>query len=249
MQQNPTLRPDKLDEEFGQYAEEIAIKRAEEELLVPNQLLSKSTLIERCKEALLKEFQTFRKSQTCGANLIKCALEELGITNPELFTDQVCGNIDRIANLQDLIAQDEKYYKDCMAKGMTLQAFAEVDDATMDVLYKAAKELLKQKRYDDAADVFSFLVGINRTTFAFWLGLAVSEFQRARYKEALALYSYICQAWPESADAYLAASRCYKALNDPVKAVRVLDDGLAALIGHPEYQRWQAIFIEEKNKV
>lgn len=246
MQQNPTVHPDSIDEEFRQYAEEMAIKKADEALLAPNQLLSRSALIERYKGELLKEFQAFRKSQTHGAELLKSALEELGTTSPELFSDQVCSDIDRISNIQELISQDEQYYKECMTKGMTLQEFAQVDNATMDLLYKAAKELIVKKRYDDAADVFSFLVGLNGNNFAFYLGLAVSEFQRMRYKEALTHYSFICQAWPESGNGYLGASRCYKALHDIDSAIKVLDEGLNALTGHPEHQKWKALFTEEK---
>ncbi len=247
MQQNPILQPDEIDDEFSLYAEDIAIKRAEEELLSPNQLLSKTALIEKHRRELLEEFQAFRKSQISGAKHLKCALEALGAKSPELFTDQVSSNIDRISNLGELIAQDVAYYRECMSKGMTLQAFAEVDAVTMDVLYRAARELLMQRRFEEAADVFSFLLSLNPHTFAFCLGLATCEFQQGHYREALRLYSAIYRAWPDRGEAYLAASRCFRALNDPQSAAQIVEEGLIALKDHPEYQKWKAVFTEENH--
>lgn len=235
MQKKPTLEGDSLDAEFQLHAQETAQKRAEELLIIPNQLLSKQALVERCKQELIEEFATYRKRQSRGVECLTKALTELSQERPQLFTGKVIEDINSIAALSE---QE-------IVEGVTLQELAHVDDTSMGVLYQAAKRIFEQKRFDDAADIFSFLMGLNRNTFAFCIGLANAEYQRKAYKEALSLYSYMCKAWPNNPVCYLSASHCHKALNEPDQAIAVLENARTAIAGHPDLQKWRSIFSEE----
>lgn len=235
MQENLNIKSDRVNVEFELHAQEVAERRVDELLVTSKPLLPKQALIDRCKKELIEEFITYRKRQNRGARLLTKALQELSEESAILFTDKVVNDIKSIAALSEEV----------IAEGVTLQELAQVDDTSMDVLYQAAKRVFEQKCYDDAADIFSFLVGLNHKTFAFSLGLANAEYQRKAYKEALLIYSSMCEAWPGEPACYLSASRCHKLLNNPDQAIVVLENACTMIAGHHDFQKWKSIFNEE----
>lgn len=220
--------PDKLELEFQAAALELAQKKAEDELMRPNQLLSKNMLIERFQKELEEAFLAKRKEQNHGATLLAASLEEIKKENPELFSDAVNEQISRLASLSEFIEKNEETFTKQLEEGGTLQDLVQVDQATMDILYLAARRLIDLKLFDDAADAFRFLIGLNPKKYVYWLGLAETEYRRKHFKEALEAFLLISEANPQDPTPLLAACRCCKETGQLDLALQLLDRAEAA---------------------
>lgn len=239
--------PDAIDREYLEAVKAFAEEKVTEELLIhPNSLLPRQALFERYRNEMQQEFATFRRRQTQGALKLAQSLTELTTVQPELFSEEVFDEIKQISMLADKIAADEAGYLEHIAKGGSLQQYADVSDATMDKLYYAAKYLYEKQLYDDAADAFYFLLGLNAEFTTFWLGLANAEFHRQRYKEALLAYDNAIQAESYNPLVHIAISQCYEALGDQDKAINTLEVGLAAAEANQEYANCKPSLEDEK---
>lgn len=238
---------DDIDKEYQEAATVSAEAKVTEELFIhPNSLLPRKALFERYLNEMQQEFATFRRRQTNGASKLAQSLSTLAEKEPDLFSQEVFEEIQQIATLSEKIANDEMGYKEHIDKAGSLQGFAGVSDATMDKLYEAAKYLYDQQFYDDAADSFYFLVGLNPEFTAFWLGLANAEFHRKRFKEALAAYNNAIQAESYDPAIHLAMSICYESLGEKVNALNTLEAGLAAADVNPVYTNCKPGLEEQK---
>lgn len=222
----PKEQPDNIDLEFQEAARRIAKKKADEEVYT-NKLLPMHALIERYQKELEQEFTTNRKERQHGAEVLAQSLEALKKETPDLFSEAVIAGIKRIAKLSESIAQDEQKFVALLAEGGTLQELAQVDDITMQTLTLGAKRLFDTRLYDDAADAFKFLTGINPKKYIFWHGLAHAEYMRTRYNEALNAFLVVSTANQLDSSSQLALSRCYEETNQPNKALEVVEQALA----------------------
>ncbi len=238
---------DDIDKEYQELAAVLAYARATEELIIrPNSLLSKKALFERYQNELQQEFATYRRRQTNGAIKLAQSLSELVQENPELFSEEVFEEISHIADLSDRIASDTQGYAEHIAQGKSLQEFAAVSDATIDKLYQAAKRIYEQQLFDDAADAFYFLVGLNAEISAFWLGLANAKLHQKSYKEALAAYDSVTQAPSYDPSVHISMSQCYKALGEYDNSINTLDIGIAFAEQNQEYAHCKSSLEDEK---
>ncbi len=228
--QGPDL-PDSLDDidmEYLQIATEVATNRAtEEQIMHPDGLLNQKSLFERYRQEMQQEFTNYRRRQQNGAAKLALSLQELIQASPELFSDKILQEIEKLAFLEGKIAKDNAAFTEHIAKAETLQELAEIDDAAINVLYLAAKRLYDEKAYDDAADAFFFLTVLNPLHVVFWLGFANSEFYLQNYNEALAAYKNVQEALPEDLTLRLALCHCYEALGDKENALKMIDLALA----------------------
>jgi type III secretion system low calcium response chaperone LcrH/SycD len=235
-------QPDKIDLEFQAIALDLAIKAAEDEMVMkPNQLLPKNVLIQRYQKELEEGFAAHRREEKQGSGALSRVLGEIKRENPDFLSQEDMEGIARLAGLKD-----EKRLTEHLANGGTLQELAQVSDSTMDKLYKAAKQLFDQGLFDDAAGAFTFLCGINPKKYIFWLGLAYSEYRRQRYKEAIDAFTLVCAANPQDPYAFLATSRCFEKLQEPEKALDAIEKGLKAGEQNPDFAQWADTFRQEK---
>ncbi len=248
--EQPKPQPDTIDLEFQKAAAEVASSRAEEDLLKSgNTLLPKNALLQRYQKELEQEFATYRKRQEHGALVLNQSLEELAKTAPDLFSDTVVAGITLISGLSELIAENREKFASHLSTGGSLQEFAGVDDATMDTLYLAAKLLYEKSLFNDAADAFAFLCGLNPKKYVFWLGLGFSEFHCKHYQEAVNAFLVIKDATPEDPSLPLTLSSCYVELGLLYKALEALDFTLLAIEGKEEYSDWIDVVKQEKMRL
>lgn len=222
----PKEQPDNIDLEFQETSRQLAKKKADEALYT-NKLLPIHALIERYQKELEREFTANRKERQHGAQVLAQSLEALKKETPDLFSEAVITGIKRIAKLSETINEDEQKFVAHLAQGGTLQELAQVDDTTIETLILAAKRLFDACLYDEAADAFKFLTGINPKKYIFWHGLAHAEYMRTRYNEALNAFLVVSTANQPDISSQLALSRCYEETNQPNKALEVVEQALA----------------------
>lgn len=237
--------PDKIDLEFQEAALSVAKKIADDEILKGHLLLPKDLLIQRYQKEFQENFATIRKELQHGAVVLAASIEELKKEASDYFSDEVLSGIKQIAALSERIAKEEGKFVAQIEGGGTLQEFANVDDTVMDTLYLGAKRLFDLGLYGDAADAFKFLISINPKKYIFWHGLAHSEYQRARYSQAVDAFKIVCEANSKDFASQVAASRCYAALGQSDKALYILEQTLLAGENEPQFGFWGDILREE----
>ena len=239
--------PDDLDKRFASCAHDLARKKLEEALVrQPNQLLPQKTLLERYTKELSQEFTSYKARQVRGASKLAFALEELAKEQPELFSADVIEGINRIGNLSSLAAKDEQTIITRLENGSTLQEIAQVSDEVIETLYQAAKRLYDKKLYDDAADIFGFVIGLNPSNYAIWLGLANAQYMLGNFQEAIIALENVCKATPNDPACHLTASRCYAELGQLDKAIVALELSLAAIKESQVCLDWKSGIEQEK---
>ncbi len=224
----------------------IATKVADELIAHPNSVLPEKALVERYQQEIKDQFAAYRRRQKNGAQVLSDSLEELSKENPELFTDEVLDALERIATLHEKVAQDKKAFSDHIAKGGSIQEFANVDNTTMDCLYQGARRLYLHNEFSAAGDAFLFLTGINPDTYVFWLGLANSDFELKNYNEALSSYEKVIEKNPLDPSYHIALSQCYEALGQKDRAINTIHLALESLKDQPDFAVWKPGLEEEK---
>ncbi len=240
---------EKLDEEWATIASTRAEKKAEEDMAIRNQLLSKKLLLERYQKEIEEEFRTHRKEQNHGAEALARSLEELQNESPELFTEVAIAGINRLSRLSEIISADEDGFSTHLQQGGTIQELAQVDNKTMDVLYLGAKRLFDLDLFDDAACAFSFLVGLNPKKYLSTLGLAYSEYRRKHYKEAIDAFLLVTEANQKDPSPLIAMGLCYEQTGQLEKALSSLDQALIASEGKQEHAHLANIIRQEKARL
>lgn len=102
-------------------------------------------------------------------------LEEL----KEFFIDFNAEKISKIASKVDALSEE----------GEVLQRLLGVEDETMHIYYECARELLDQKKKEEAANAFLFLTMLNPYVYDFWMGLGIAEQLREEHEHALKAFS------------------------------------------------------------
>jgi len=238
---------DELDREYLEAVTQLAKEKAADELaLHPNSPLSVEALFERYRTEMQQEFASYRRRQLNGASALSQSFNALVQEQPGLVSEDTPAEIEKIATLSDRIAQDEAAFKEHIANAKTLQEFAQVGDALINLLYLAAKRLYDQKAYDDAADAFFFLTGLNPSFSAFWLGMANSEFHRKNYNEALSAFLKVMEGSPQDPSVHLALCHCYEALGDKQSASNMVDLALKSVEENGQEQALKEGLEQEK---
>ncbi len=181
-------------------ADNLAELLANEESLQPNQLLPKRLLLERFQMEISQELELTRKRITNGSLALMDAI------NPEQEK--------KLSNFIDLLANRRQEFIEKLSQDKTLQEIASIDDATMEQLYLAAKNLYDQKNFSEAEDAFGLLTILNAANSLFWLGLGNCEYEQQKYKDALHSYSLVSITNPENYFCHIFSCRCYEALEE-----------------------------------
>jgi len=119
---------------------------------------------------------------------------------------------------------DEAYMMKHLDAGTPLQdLLGFTDEATLE-FYETAKNILEQKRYEDAMNAFSFLTAINPYMSDFWLGLGMSQQQKSQYEDALSSYNIATSLEGSKIFPYLIAAHCCMEIKDFDKALDIIGE-------------------------
>ena len=221
-----------LEGTFSDLARNLANILADKEMGHPNQLMSKTSFLERFQTEIRDELKGTQNRLKNGPISILHALIEL--QKDESQADQIIEDFGKLTNLASLILEDRQNFIDELARDKSLQDIAGISNASLEKMYKAAKYLFDQQRFEEAADAFGFLTMLNSQKFAFWLGLGNSEFQLKKYKAALWAYAFVCRVNPADYYSHIFSCRCYEALDELENAMNALELALYVLEDIPE---------------
>lgn len=116
-----------------------------------------------------------------------------------------------------------------------MQAVFGFSDRAIRGFYEAAKQLLEQKRYAEAADAFLFLTYIAPHIKTFWLARARSERLNYSADQAIALYVVALSFDEADEQIYMECVRCCLEAGRKDEAVQILDMALRYCQKHSSY--------------
>lgn len=101
-------------------------------------------------------------------------------------------------------------------------------------LEELAWEIYNQRRYDDAAAAFVFLIFLEMDNLNNWLGLGVSYQEGLKWDDAISTYRIALQMDPFLMPAYGYLAGCYGEIGELSLALDVIDAGIRQTEKDPE---------------
>lgn len=197
-------------------ASNIAQMLADEEWIGPNQFSPKKAIFEKFYLQIEQNIQKYKEGLKKGALAIFRTI-------PEIDNGEYQEEATQLRSLVELIVNHREQFIEELSQDKSIQEIAQISDASLEKMYKAAKYLYDNGRFQEAADAFNFLTLLNSQKVAFWYGLANSAYQLKNYKEALMAYTLVCQLVPDDYFCHIFSSRCYEALGDVKNAINSLE--------------------------
>jgi type III secretion system low calcium response chaperone LcrH/SycD len=131
--------------------------------------------------------------------------------------------------------KDKKWLKKALASGKTPQEILEFSEDTMNKYYEAACRLFENKRYNDAANAFLFLVTMNSYHYDYWLGLGAAVQRCGDYEAAIDAYEMAAVCQLENPAPYFHLAKCLFAMHDRESALQAIDLALEYSEGRNEF--------------
>lgn len=198
-----------IEQEVGSLAHSLAQEMAPSQ----SQLVSPQQQAKIIAEKLRAEIKAGRKRSSDGMASCIAALRELASNDPEIQVDKIVeellldfAKLDSIDTVQRLGKQ--------VLEGVSWKELLGIPDTTLSLLYRGAKWLLEQKRYDEAECAFYLLSTLDAAQPVFWLGFGHANFHLNNFEQALIAYQTLSQCDPNSSWAHVYAASCYEGLQD-----------------------------------
>jgi tetratricopeptide (TPR) repeat protein len=87
-----------------------------------------------------------------------------------------------------------------------------ISDSTVDKYYEICRNLLSEKRFEDAINAYAFLTFLTPVYSNFWLGLGIAEQSLQNYQETILAYAMAIATDPNNIPAYVNFAQCCIAL-------------------------------------
>lgn len=224
---------------------EIAMEEIPDSPLV-NRKQQREKLELEVKNSLREHFNKIEN----GASHIFLKLVELANNEPNLLSEKI---IDEIKNFGVQTGDLFEKAGDFLSKIEDNKSWREIyqlSDETMEAFYKAAAEIYREKRYQEAAEAFSVLAILDPDVYLFWCGLGNSEYFCHQFNHALNAYGMAIQLNPTEPLNYVFSANCYEAIHDYNNALNSLD-GALSIIDRDKDNKYKDIFhqLTEQKKI
>ncbi len=177
--------------------------------------------------------------------LVELSLNEPYLLSEKIFQDIVNFGIQANDNFDDI---DGYYAK--IADNKSLKEIFQLSNETIGAFYKAAAEIYREKRYQDASDAFSILVILDPDVYLFWFGLANCEYFCNHFDQALIAYDMAIQLKPSEPLNYIFSANCYEEIHDYSKALLSLEEAISIIdLDKEKYNDVSQKIVEQKKRI
>lgn len=171
------------------------------------------------------EISTLRERCRTGLKLILQQLESL--KDPEI-TASLPRLKDDLRKKFDSLLSSPSFTQIVLrvVSGETWREALRLPRDTIDVLYRGARAVFEDGRFQEAINCFAFLAWFDARQYDFWLALGHSQFHCALHDNAISSYGVAAHCLPEESWPHIYSATCYEALGDVDQALRCLRQGL-----------------------
>lgn len=169
-----------------------------------------STLRRRCRNGLqliLESLHSQPESETCtAATQLEKELSDKfqGVISSPTFTQIVLR----------------------VVSGETWRESLRLPRESLDLLYKGARAVFEEGRFQDATDCFAFLAWFDARQYDFWLALGHSQFHCANHEGAISSYGVAAHCLPSESWPHIYSATCFEAIGDVEQAARCMKTAL-----------------------
>ena len=118
---------------------------------------------------------------------------------------------------------DEEVLSKHLEEGRPLQELFGFSDEVTAEFYETAKNILEQKRFQEAINAFVFLTTINPYMSDFWVGLGMAHQQNNQHDDAMFAYSVAFNLDGREIFPYILAAQCCMEIKDFEQALQVVE--------------------------
>jgi type III secretion system low calcium response chaperone LcrH/SycD len=119
--------------------------------------------------------------------------------------------------------------------GKTFQEIIEFSESTMAKFYQSAYKLFQNKKYNDAANAFLFLVTLNPHRHDYWLGLGMASQMCHDYEAAIDAYEMAAICEINNPVPYFYLAKCLFAIHEHESSLQALDLAIECAGNEEEY--------------
>lgn len=167
--------------------------------------------------------------------------------NPQQPDIDAEATTDVLASLSEskLLAVEE-LAKKCLIEGATLADVRGYTEDEMEAVYNFAHNAYRQRKYEEARQLFQFLVENDHAESRFWMGLAASYHMSGSYDQAVTAYGMAAVLDATNPRPAFHAGECYIAMKDSKNARKALDAveficGLPGASAHADLRKRAAV--------
>lgn len=131
--------------------------------------------------------------------------------------------------------RNKKLLRKELASGRTPQEVIGFSNETMAKFYGAAYHLFENRRYQDAADAFIFLVTLNAYNHDYWLGLGMASQMSGDFDLAVDAYEMAAICNMDNPIPYFYLAKCLFAMHDRNSALQALELAIEYSQDRPEF--------------
>ena len=194
---------------------------AEEKPLYQSQLEPFTIYAEKLRSSITDSLNMYYNSFQKGYRLV---LEQ--IANKKSSEEQEKYHI---PGKQQKAIQTLEDFSENLEHKQVLQSLFEYSGQMMSEVYELGIRLRQEKKLEESASIFIFLVTLNPYICSFWQGLGKVSHELQRFEEALNAYFISINCDPYQIGSYRDAVRCCLDNKNYEEAITVLDHGLKAI--------------------
>lgn len=216
------LIADALEQELSKDAALLSHKVAEETQTPENQLQSLEAHAMRIEHELSQYMLLAKKRITDGFwGCIECT-KELALTDPSINIEALERDIHTAFSRFDSVAR-VKDMSGKVVEGICWKELLGLSDVTLQLFYRAAKQLFDSGLHPKAEAAFFFLTTVDYKQYTFWLGLGHAAFHMGNLNQAINAYETAETCQPGSIWPNIYMANCFEALNDYQEALFALE--------------------------
>lgn len=206
---------------LGPLAEAIAEETSSPE----DKLVSSKARAEKLEAEIRENLDAFTKK--CRDGFIACVKEvqALGAHDPEIDVQGLRDDLQQAFDQLDSLETVENFGMQVL-EGESWSDLLHFKESTLQLLYKGAKHLFDEKRYEEAEQAFSFLITLDAKQYPFWLGLGHAAFHLKNWDLATNAYAMASINDPTSVWPHIYAANCFEAQNNFHHALMALEEAL-----------------------
>lgn len=237
-----------LEECFAMIASNIADTIVEGDQH-PSQMLPKKVLKEKAQHEIQEGLITIKRRMENGVSQLLRAVLEFSRSHQDIHLDTIGQDLSKLIVYLASLPDHAREYFAGMNNDISLQELCKMSNDTLDVLYKGAKHLYEQQRYQEAADAFSILTFLNAKHHPFWMGLGNSEYFCHRYQAALVAFAMAAIINPSDPYCHIFSCKCYEETKEIDNAINALDLALLTIGDDKNYAALKDAVTVERRKI
>lgn len=173
------------------------------------------------QDQIMENIREFNKNCSLGFQACLQAAQDISYADDKISMNELKDTLhqafDRIGSMETM-----QHLAQQMSQGTRFSDLIGIKPNCLWMLYKGAKNLAEQKRFQEAEAAFCFLTFMDQSKSAFWLGLGHASFHLNHFSRAATAYQMASVTDSSNFWPFIFLANCYEACDELNKAEAAL---------------------------